>query len=100
MSVDPFARQKLLPEVGERGQQLLREAVVEVPAGPSAAVATDYLERAGVGRVRPVAATAPAFPHAAAFRHGASAELGCGAWQALAGIRDLLLPAPRRPSAS
>lgn len=98
MSVDPFARQKLLPEVGERGQQLLRDAALDVPAGPSAEVAIDYLRRAGVGRVRLTEGAADTFPHAAFFRHAASHELGRGAWQALERIRGVLRLSPRPPA--
>lgn len=47
-----YARQRLLPEIGDGGQRRLLEALVVPAAGAeprAAAVAVDYLARAGVG---------------------------------------------------
>lgn len=51
-----FARQVVLPEVGEAGQRRLGAAAVEVAGdGATAETAAIYLRAAGVGRVTPVA---------------------------------------------
>jgi hypothetical protein len=119
LSQDPYARQRLLPEIGDSGQELLRGARVVVPVatdghhdrseprqaalepqeGSAAAVAADYLRRAGVGAVvfddgaLPPGAPnhgAIEFPHAACFRYAASGEVAAGAWFALDRLRQLL----------
>jgi hypothetical protein len=96
LSLDPFARQKLLPEVGESGQELLGRAAVAVPSAQGGQWAADYLRRAGVGQVESKeGVTAPAFPHAACFRYGPSGELGFGTWLALDHLRSLLRDASK-----
>lgn len=116
MSQDLYARQKLLPEVGDAGQELLGQARVLVPLGYAGAlgdsdaaeadaaeaehaahvletrapaVAADYLRRAGVGVVTFGEGTLD-FPHTHLFRHAASGELAGGAWFALDQLRRLL----------
>lgn len=89
MSLDPFSRQKLLPEVGEVGQARLTRGSARVAAGPGAPAAVDYLRRAGVSEVQVVAGP-PAFPHHRYFRYLQSGAQGLGTWQALASLRELL----------
>jgi hypothetical protein len=97
MASDRFARQRLLPEVGDKGQRAIAEASVRLPEGPASAVAADFLARAGVGRVLvDGAARGSEFPHASHFRHAPSQLLGHGAWQALAHLRAVLELEPTR----
>lgn len=93
MTSDRFARQRVLAEVGDRGQKRFAEACVRLPDGPGVDVAAEYLRRAGFGAVSIVAdASLPpsrsfSSPHAELFRHSASLAVAEGAWRALDRIR-------------
>lgn len=86
-----YGRQRRLPEVGERGQELLGAAVCRVASTPAGDVAREYLARAGVGGV--VQAKAPtenAFPHAGVYRFAAPRQFGAGAYAALSEVLRVL----------
>ena len=90
-----FARQVLLPEVGDTGQARLAGAQVQVPVALdplASSVATLYLERAGVGTVGRTSLPPPDFPHGDRFCHPATRAVAYGAWFALREIRSALLP--------
>lgn len=90
--MDLWARQRILQEVGDDGQQKLAAASVQVSgSGRAAAVCTDYLRRAGVSNIAvDSSADEPPFAYSELFRHAASRELGAGAWHALNIIRQVL----------
>jgi hypothetical protein len=90
--MDPFARQRRVPEIGDSGQRLLAQTAVTVGGDRDAARwEIEYLSRAGVARVHhEPAAPALAFQHAAQFYGEAPLAIATGAWRALARLRGLL----------
>jgi hypothetical protein len=90
--MDRYARQRLLPAVGDRGQEHIAEATFVVDGAQHAVAATEreYLTRAGAQRFAPASAARAPFVHAAVFRHAAARDFAEGAWRALAQLRTSL----------
>ena len=90
--MDRYARQRLLAQVGDQGQQRLETAQYSCASTTAAAaeVARDYLGRAGAVHFVSAAAAPSAFTHAAAFRHAAARDFAEGAWRALVQIQSAL----------
>jgi hypothetical protein len=88
---DRFARQRRLPEIGERGQALIGAECFRVAAGREASMERDYLARAGAGMVAVNAELSPEpFAHAACFRHEAPRRHAAAAWRAFRQIMRLV----------
>jgi len=86
-----YARQMLLPEIGEDGQRRLGAAVAQVAGhGLGHEIATAYALRAGMGSVGPgkvdELALAPSF-----VEHAGPRAVIAGSRAALASLRDALL---------
>jgi len=90
-----YARQMLLPEIGEEGQRRLAAAVASVEGeGLRHEIATAYARRAGIGRVAPgpidELGLAPSF-----LEHAAPRAVVAGSRAALASLRDALFAKTR-----
>ena len=85
-----YARQMLLPEIGEEGQRRLGSATASVAGdGLVHEIAATYAARAGMGRI----ARGPIDEHALApsfLQHAAPRATVAGARSALAALRDAL----------
>jgi len=90
--MDPYARQRLLAAVGDRGQERIaaRTYVVQSSTAPAAEVERAYLGRAGAVYFAPKAHEPVAFVHCNAFKHAAARGFAEGAWQALVQLRSAL----------
>jgi hypothetical protein len=93
--VNRYARQILVAEVGETGQERLAQATVALSgAGLAHRIACAYAERAGVGKIvsGPLdeTALAPSF-----VMNPANRAVVAGARAALAAMRAVLLPGGR-----
>lgn len=105
---DRYSRQRMLPEVGKRGQERIEALRVVVRGGPEAAVEFAYLKGAGVGQIELQITNAEppnAWPHAAHFTRAGPRAVGLGAWAALRRLRDAVAATasedndpPREPS--
>lgn len=93
---DRYARQRLLPAVGELGQARIAAAtyVVGSDGSLSSEVEREYLARAGASELFAGSEPGPAFAHAAAFRHAEARDFAAGAWRALAQLKNVLEQAP------
>jgi hypothetical protein len=87
---DPRSRQRLLPEVGARGQALIERSHAVVGRDATGDVTRVYLSRAGVTVESCVDARSPAFAHAALFRHAGPGRVAEGAHRALLQLREVL----------
>jgi hypothetical protein len=92
--MDRYARQRLLAAVGDRGQARIAAATFNVASDAAAAVARDYLERAGAEHFEQSELPLAPFVHAAAFRHRAACDFAEGTWRALAQLRAALETSP------
>lgn len=92
--MDRHARQRLLAAVGDRGQARIAAATYTVASDAAAAVARDYLERAGAERFEPENQPLAPFVHAAAFRYPAARDFAEGTWRALEQLRAALEKSP------
>jgi len=90
--MDPYARQRLLAAVGDRGQERIaaRTYVVQSSAAPAAEVERAYLGRAGAVRFAKKADEPVTFAHGHVFKHARAREFAEGAWQALVQLRSAL----------
>jgi hypothetical protein len=84
----------LLPAVGDGGQARIAAATYSVGSDAAAAVARDYLERAGAERFEPIAAPLAPFEHAAAFEHAVARDFAEGSWRALIQLCAALRKSP------
>lgn len=94
---DRYSRQRMLPEVGKRGQERIEALRVVVRGGPEAAIEFAYLRGAGVGELElQTTNDAPpeAWPHAALFTRPGPRAVGLGAWAALRRLREALAAIP------
>jgi molybdopterin/thiamine biosynthesis adenylyltransferase len=91
MSHDTYARQRLLPEVGEAGQARIAATPCSVRGADGALVQAEYLARAGVEVLEIVPRAEPEpFRHETAFRFFEARRAAAGAWRALAELRRIL----------
>lgn len=82
---DLFARQRVLTEIGERGQARLKEAVYSPSrdlAPKAREISARYARACGFGEVGPEKPTPP-HPLAPFFRHAAAADIGLAALDVL-----------------
>lgn len=88
---DLYDRQRRLPEVGDAGQERLRDAVALVRGSDGAIIETEYLHRAGVERLSITPGLEPEpFRHERFFRFWGPRRIGAGAWRALRSMRRVL----------
>jgi hypothetical protein len=92
--MDRHARQRLLAAVGDVGQARIAAATYRVARDAAAAVARDYLARAGAERFELTHEPSEPFVHASAFVHAAARDFAEGAWRALGQLRVALEKAP------
>jgi hypothetical protein len=90
--MDRYARQRLLANIGDHGQERIARASFGVAsASPAAAqVEREYLERAGAVHFAPTPGGPVPFPHTGLFEHEVAREFAEGAWRALAQLRSIL----------
>ncbi len=88
--MDRHARQRMLEAVGDRGQARIATATFAVASDAAAAVARDYLERAGAERFEPPTQALAPFAHAAVFEHAVARDFAEGTWRALEQLRATL----------
>jgi hypothetical protein len=80
-ALDRFARQRLLPLVGDEGQARLASASLALPTDLEAqavTVAELYARAAGFAAVRADAADPKPFVHGSHFRHAAARDFASG----------------------
>jgi hypothetical protein len=92
--MDRYARQRMLAGVGDSGQARIAAATFHVATDAAAAVARDYLQRAGAEHFEPLEQPPAPFAHAAAFRHRAARDFAEGTWRALEQLRAALEKSP------
>ena len=92
--MDRYARQRMLAAVGDLGQARIAAATFTVASDAAAAVAGDYLTRAGAEHFEPSELPLEPFAHAAAFRHRGARDFAEGTWRALAQLRAALEISP------
>lgn len=94
---DRYSRQRMLPEVGRRGQERIEALRVVVRGGPEAAIEFAYLEGAGVRQLQlQTTHEEPPrdWPHAAHFTCAGPRAVGRGAWAALRKLREAVAATP------
>ena len=85
-----YERQQRLREIGVAGQAKLQAASVRLASGPGAAVAREYLCRAGIGSVSIEGGVPASFPHEAYFQSKACLDFALGTWVATRHVIEIL----------